>query len=102
MKYEQQLKKKIEQEIDVFQRNLLRKTLNIKRSDKVSNEELYERTQAKKKWSEKVKKRNISWFGHLGRLSENCPAKQALYEALRPAKRPKGRPETTWQEIVKK
>ena len=43
----QQLKK-IEQEIDVFQRNLLRRTLNIKWSDKVSNEELYERTQAKK------------------------------------------------------
>ena len=39
-----------------FQRNLLRRTLNIKWSDKVSNEELYERTQAKK-WSEKVKTR---------------------------------------------
>ena len=48
--------KKFEQEIDVFQRNLLRRTLNIKWSDKVTNEELYERTQAKK-WSEKVKKR---------------------------------------------
>ena len=34
-------------------------------------------------------------------LPENCSAKQALYEALRPAKRPKGRPQTTWLEIVK-
>ena len=55
-----------------------------------------------KKWSEKVKKRRISCFGHLSRLPENCSAKQALYEALRPAKRPKGRQQTTWLEIVKK
>ena len=77
-------KKKKEQEIDVFQRNLIRRTLNIKWSDKVSNEKLYERTHAEK-WSEKVKKRRISWFGHLSRLPENCPAKQTLYEALKPA-----------------
>ena len=31
-----------------------------------------------KKWSEKVKKRRISWFGHLSRLP--------------------GRPQTTWLE----
>ena len=49
----------------------------------------------------KVKKGRISWFGHINRLPENCPAKQALYEALRPAKRPKGRPQPTWLEIVK-
>ena len=40
----------------VFHRNLLRRTLNIKWSDKVSNKELYKRSQAEK-WSENVKKK---------------------------------------------
>ena len=44
----------------------VRKTLNIKLSDKVSNEELYESTKAKT-WSEKANKRKTCWFGHLSR-----------------------------------
>ena len=95
------LTKKHEREIDIFQRILLRRTLGIRWSDKVTNEELYEKTKAKK-WSEKVIKRRISWFGHLARLPESCPAKQALYEALKPVKRPRGRPQITWIEIIRK
>ena len=93
--------KELEREIDVFQRNLLRRTLDIKWSDKVSNETLYEMTKSKK-WSEKIQKRRISWFGHLSRLPENCPAKQALYEALKPSRKPRGRPQITWIETVSK
>ena len=91
--------KAIEKDIDIFQRNLLRRILNIKWSDKVSNEKLYEKTKTKR-WSEKIKKRRLSWFGHLCRLPENCPAKQALYEALKPAKKPRGRPLFTWLELI--
>ena len=39
-------------------------------------------------WSKKVNQRRFSWFGHLARLPEFSPAKQALYEALKPTLRP--------------
>ena len=35
-------------------------------------------------------------------LDENTPAKRALKEALRPERRPVGRPTLTWLDIVKK
>ena len=44
----------------------------------------------------------VSWFGHLNRLPEHCPAKQAFYETLKPAKTPTGRPQITRLEIIKK
>ena len=41
-------------------------------------------------------------FGHLSRLTENCPAKQAPNEALKPSRKPRGRPKITWIETVSK
>ena len=93
--------KEIEKIIDVFQRNLLRRILHIYWRDKVSNERLYERSKTKP-WSRVVKYRRLSWLGHLLRLHEETPAKQALREHLRPVKRPRGKPKTTWISVVNK
>ena len=42
------------------------------------------------------------WFGHLIRLPENAPAKQALAEARKPYKKISGDQTTTWLSTIKK
>jgi len=95
------LTKKLEEKIDCFQRSLLRRLLDIKWPKKITNVELYEQTQ-EKPWSIKIKKRRLLWFGHLLRLPEDTPARQALAEYQRPVKRPRGKPKTTWISAIQK
>ena len=95
------LTKKLEEDIDVFQRSLLRKLLDIRWPRKISNEDLYGKLQVTE-WSKKIKKRRLLWIGHLFRLPEDAPAKQALEESLRPVRRPRGKPKTTWIASVGK
>ena len=88
-----------ENTIDVIQRRLIRRILNIRWPYTISNETLYERTQLKS-WSETITERRMRWLGHLMRLPAETPARQALQECLRPAKRPRGKPKTTWRSRV--
>ena len=90
-----------EEGIDVFQRKFLRMILNIKWPKKISNEELYEKTK-QKRWSKEIKRRRLTWLGHLLRLPEDTPARQALCEALRKSKKPRGKPRLTWLGLISK
>ena len=92
---------KLESTIDVFQRNLLRQILKIRWPDKISNEQLYKMTN-QKPWSQEVKKRRISWYGHLMRLPEETPAKRALREYQRYVRKPRGKAKTTWLDVIDK
>ena len=93
--------KETENNIDTFQRSLLRRTLNIYWQDKVTNQELYHRANMNK-WSKEIKKRRLKWLGHLLRLPAETPARQSLKEALTPVKRPRGKPKTTWVHLNKR
>ena len=46
-------------------------------------------------WSTKIAHRRLRFFGHVARLPENAPAKQALYESIRKTKTPRGRPDNS-------
>ena len=92
---------KIEEKIDVFQRSLLRKLMGVRWPKKLSNIQLYEVTKCEK-WSMKIKRRRFKWLGHLLRLLDETPAKCALCEFLRPARKPKGRPPNTWVGNIEK
>ena len=93
------LTKALEQEIDIFQRKQLRRLLNISWPRKRRNEELYEITKMKK-WSVEIKRRRLSWLGHLLRLPDETPAKQSLYESLRKVKKPRGKSKLTWLGLI--
>ena len=71
--------KKIGNEIDVFQRILLRRMLKIKYPYIITNENLYKCTNMIP-WTQIIKRRRLRWTGHLLRLPETTPAKQALHE----------------------
>ena len=90
----------MEDQIHVLQRNFLRRILGIKWPEKIGNTKLFTRTQVAK-WSQVILKRRLRWYRHIQRLDDNTPAHQALKEALRPVKKPQGRPTTTWLKLVR-
>ena len=83
--------------MDVFQRMFLRQ---IVRNRKISNNEIYKLCNIEP-WSNEIKRRRLKWFGHLVRLPENVPAKQALAEARKPYQKISGGQPTTWLSTIK-
>ena len=80
----------IESLIDSFHRRLLRTAcLNIKWPTIINNEDLYNITKATP-WSKVIKKRQLSWFGHMIRLPDDTPAKLSFKYAQEPTPRPRG------------
>ena len=94
------LTKKLENAVNTFQRRHLRKILGIHWPKKITNTELYTKTKTEE-WSITIQRRRLNWLGHLMRLHPETPARLALAEYLRKVKRPKGRPQRTWMELIK-
>ncbi len=100
------LTKALEDKVDIFQRQLLRRILNIHWTPEhpelwLSNSDLYELTK-QRPWSKTIAQRRIRFFGHVCRLNENAPAKLALEECMRHTKKCQGRPKTTLLGIISK
>ena len=91
---------KLENIVNTFQRRHLRKILGIHWPKKITNIELYTQTKTEE-WSTTIQRRWLNWLGHLMRLHPEIPARLALVEYLRKVKRPKGRPQRTWLELIK-
>ena len=75
--------------IDSFQRSLLRiAVLNVKWPNMATNDTVYAVTR-QIPWSQVLTRRELSWLGHLFRLSDDTPAKTAFQytEANEKAKR---------------
>ena len=62
--------------------------------------QLYEVTK-QTPWSKKISERRLRFFGHICRLPQNTPARLVLSESLRPTKKPKGRPQTTYLSVLR-
>ena len=84
--------------IDIFQRKFLRQIVGKYR---ISNIELYKVCELQP-WSVDIRRRRLTWFGHVNRLPDNAPAKLALAEVTRPYKRVRGGQKTTWLSTLKK
>ena len=93
--------KTIEDRIDSFQRKLLRQVMGVAWPKIRKSKEYYKKTGAEK-WSNLVKRRRLSWLGHLLRLDEETQAKKTLAENLRKVKKKCGRRKTCWIDIIKK
>jgi hypothetical protein len=80
---------KCNNDIDIFQRKLLRRILQIFYPSIISNDDLYKKTQTTP-WSKRIRLRRLNWLGHLLRLPTDTPARKALDRYLEEAKRPRG------------
>ena len=49
-----------------------------------------------------IRRRRLSWVGHLMRLPPETPARISIYEALRTTKRKRGKAKTTWLKVIEK
>ena len=94
------LTQKLENTVNTFQRRHLRKILGIHWPKKITNIKLYTKTKTEE-WSITIQRRRLNRPGHLMRLHPRTPARLALVEYLRKVKRPKGRPQRTWMELIK-
>ena len=72
----------------LFQRKQLKKLLCFYWPQKISNIELYKRTKSVE-WSKLVKRKRLSWLGHLMRLPKETAARKALQEYAKPIKKKK-------------
>ena len=93
------LTSKLKDKIDVLQRIFLRKCLKISRKDRITNEEVYERTSTKP-WSMTIKARRLRFLGHILRLDPETPAREALKEYLIPVEQDPGRPPLNWWNTI--
>ena len=99
------LTSKAQDQIDAFQRKLLRNILQLGWPRKTSNEKLNQITKIEP-WSIVIKRRRFRWLGHLLRLPDHTPAKRATKEAFRGTKskgifpRKVGRPPLTWIQQI--
>ena len=84
------LTKTLSDSIDAFHRRQLRYAIGIVYPRVISNAKLYKLTKSEP-WS-----KTIDWIGHLMRLGPEVPTRKALTEALKPSKRKRERPMTTW------
>ena len=94
------LSKTEENQIDSYQRRLLRYMLCIKWPEKISTEELKEKLNFQS-WSTEIKRRRLSWCGHLLRLPDGCPAKEALHLSEEFTRTNQSK-KVTWLQVVKK
>ena len=79
----------------------MRRILNISWRDKISNDTLYKDTNSIP-WSQTIKRRSLTWYGHLLRLPEHTPAKKSLKEAKTRYKKPKCGQILTWVKQIEK
>ncbi len=94
------LTKMLNNQIDSFHRRLLRRAINIKWPNKISNTNLNNITN-QIPWSKNIKQRRLNWVGHLVRLDDDTPAIQALIQATKSYKKPQGGQKLTWLKQIK-
>ena len=67
----------LENSIDMFERKLLKRIINVKWSKTICNKDLYARTKMKP-WSITIQIGRLTWFGHLMLLPAETPAPKVL------------------------
>ena len=91
--------KTTEEALDSYHRRQMRNALNIRWPAKISNTELYKKTQATP-WSKNIKQRRLRLYGHIMRLPEQTPVRTALTEYDRPLKMSRGARKFTWGKNI--
>ena len=92
------LTKLLVNEIDIFQRGVIKKIFNIHWQDKIINVELYEDTNSNLGECSNQRTQNER-YGHIQRLNKKTPTRLALKEVERKGKETLRRPETEMDEI---
>ena len=94
------LKKKDEHRLLVFEMSCLRRILGVSRRDKLRNTSIRESTNCQISIVEKIKAKQLFYFGHIIRMSNERYPKLAV-EGRIEGQRPRGRPPKRWLDNIK-
>lgn len=94
--YRSQVKK-----LHAFMMRQLRKIMNIKWQDKITNVEVLERA-GLPSMEDLLIRKNLRWTGHLLRMESNRLPKQILYSQLYEGVRKRGRPRLRFKDTIKR
>ena len=94
------LTKQDEHKLSVFENNCIRTILGVRLQDRVSLIQLRRRAKLKTPIALVIKKRRLSWFGHVARLPEESLVKQCLKSEFQ-GTRMRGRPAKRWQDVIR-
>ena len=95
------LNKNIIHRLQVTQRAMERRILNIKLQDRVTNIEIRRRTRVKDV-VERVCTLKWNWAGHIGRMTDNRWTRRVIEWRPWENKRSRGRPQTRWSDDIKR
>lgn len=84
--------------IQAVEMKYLRRVVGKTRLDRIRNTQIREELDMKPV-TEFIEQRQLSWWGHIQRMSDDRPVKQ-VYEARIQTKRRRGRPKQTWNKVV--
>ena len=90
---------KSDHQLNVFQQRCLRRILDVKWEDRITNDEIL-RIANTQKLSDVIKARIVQLTGHVLRMTDDIPAKHALNWVPPGGKRRRGRPKKTWRQTV--
>ena len=79
----------------------LRRILNIKWQDRVTNEEVLKQAQMPSLYT-MLRQRRLRWLGHVHRMSDGRIPKDLLYGQLAIGTRPVGRPHLRFKDVCKR
>ena len=84
----------------VFEMSCLRRILGVSRRDKLRNSSIRETTKCQTSIVDKIKAKQLSYFGHAIRMPNHRYPKITL-EGRIPGQRPRGRPLKRWIDNIK-
>ena len=90
-----------QKKLDAFHTRCLRKILGITFKDRITNEEIFRRTN-QKTISEIISERRLRWLGHVWRMDPDRTAKKILNWIPPGGQRSRGRPRLSWKSNVEK
>lgn len=86
--------------IQASEMKYLRRVKGITRRDRIRNVQVREELKSQPV-AEFIEQRQLGWWGHLHRMSDNRPVKR-IWETKTALKKRRGRPRETWDDVIRK
>lgn len=93
-------RKEDEKRLLVAEMSCLRRILGVSRLQKLRNEDIRQRIGLKNTIMDKIRKRRLTWYGHVNRMEDLRLPKKALY-TYKDGKKGRGRPRKKWVDNIK-
>jgi hypothetical protein len=93
------LRKEDEHRIEVAEMNWLRRILRITRLHRMRNEDIRNRLQQEVTLIDRIRKKRLSWFGHVTRMNERRLPQRAMHCYVT-GRRTRGRQRKRWRDNI--